>query len=225
MHVRTVFHNNLIFIFSYNILHLLVYSMWHSHESWTGKDVYLIHFSMPIARSIWQTVAVHGASVVILYCFPNPTSGSARSSVIIVCVCAHAQSLSCVRFFCNPMDYSPPGSSVQGIFRQEYWLVAISSSRNWTCVSCSSWIGMWILYPCTTWEASRLLNRLHFHFLHWLQPPALFLMLHLILADRWSQSLLKTHRLQFLEQRPTRFAEVRSRYGFFGVLEKEQLSE
>ena len=23
--------------------------------------------------------------------------------------------------FCNPMDYSPPGSSVQGILQQEYW--------------------------------------------------------------------------------------------------------
>ena len=64
--------------------------------------MYLIHFSMPIAQSIWQTIAVHGASVVILYCFPNPTSGSARSSVIIVHVCVHAQSLSCVRFFVTP---------------------------------------------------------------------------------------------------------------------------
>ena len=64
--------------------------------------MYLIHFSMPIAHSIWQTVAVHGASVVILYYFPNPTSGSARSSVIIVRVCVHAQSLSCVRFFVTP---------------------------------------------------------------------------------------------------------------------------
>ena len=30
-------------------------------------------------------------------------------------------SLSCVRLFCNPMDYSFPGSSCQGFPMQEYW--------------------------------------------------------------------------------------------------------
>ena len=28
---------------------------------------------------------------------------------------------SVVQLFCNPRDCSPPGSSVQGIFSQEYW--------------------------------------------------------------------------------------------------------
>ena len=32
-----------------------------------------------------------------------------------------AQSLSCVQLFCDSIDYSPPGSSVHGIPRQEYW--------------------------------------------------------------------------------------------------------
>ena len=58
---------------------------------------------------------------------------------------------------CNPMDHSPPGSSVHGILQARIleW-VAISSSRgsSWprdrTCISC---IGRWSLYPWTTWEA------------------------------------------------------------------------
>ena len=58
---------------------------------------------------------------------------------------------------CDPMDCSPPGSSVHGIFlaRILKW-VAISSSRepsrprDQTCVSS---IGRWILYPWATWEA------------------------------------------------------------------------
>ena len=36
-------------------------------------------------------------------------------------VSVHAQSLSRVPLFFDPMDCSPPGSSVRGISRQEYW--------------------------------------------------------------------------------------------------------
>ena len=58
---------------------------------------------------------------------------------------------------CDPIDCSPPGSSVRGIFlvRILEW-VAISflrgSSwpRDWTWVSCT---GKWILYYSATWEA------------------------------------------------------------------------
>ena len=65
------------------------------------------------------------------------------------CVCA--QLLSHVKLFCNPMDYSPPGSSVHGIFQARIleW-VAISYSRG------SSWpwdqncIGKQILYHWAT---------------------------------------------------------------------------
>ena len=59
---------------------------------------------------------------------------------------------------CHPMDCSPPGSSVHGIFQARIleW-VAISSSRgssrprdrnNISCVSCT---GKQIFYHCTTW--------------------------------------------------------------------------
>ena len=69
---------------------------------------------------------------------------------IISCVCMHAQSCPTL---CNPMDCSPPGSSVHGISQARIleW-VAISSSRgsSWprdrTHVSCVSCIGRWILY-------------------------------------------------------------------------------
>ena len=59
-------------------------------------------------------------------------------------------------WLCNPVDHSPPGSSVQGIFQARIleW-VAISSFResswptDWTCISC---ISRWILYHWATWE-------------------------------------------------------------------------
>ena len=62
--------------------------------------------------------------------------------------------LSCsVSTLCDPMNCSPPGSSVQGIFQKRIleW-VAISSSRgsswprNGTCISCGSCISRQILY-------------------------------------------------------------------------------
>ena len=53
----------------------------------------------------------------------------------------------------NPMDYSPPGSSVCGISQARILeKAAVSSSRgssqlrNRTCISCVSCIGRWILY-------------------------------------------------------------------------------
>ena len=70
-----------------------------------------------------------------------------------------AQSLSLI-WLCDPMDHSPPGSSVQGIFQARImeW-VAISSSRGsfwpreWTHISCVSCVDRRILYNGTTWES------------------------------------------------------------------------
>ena len=63
-------------------------------------------------------------------------------------------------WLCDPMDCSPPGSSLHGIFQTRIlqW-VAISFSRgpswpsNQTYIPCASCIGRWILYHCATWEA------------------------------------------------------------------------
>ena len=61
---------------------------------------------------------------------------------------------------CNPVDCSPPGSSLHGIFQTRSWKgVAISLSRksywpsNWPRISWTSYVGRQILYHCTTWEA------------------------------------------------------------------------
>ena len=58
---------------------------------------------------------------------------------------------------CDPIDCSPPGSSVHGILQARIlkW-VAISHSRgssqprDWSCVSCVSCTGSQILHRCTT---------------------------------------------------------------------------
>jgi len=63
----------------------------------------------------------------------------------------------------TPMDCSLPGSSVHGILQAKIleW-VAISSSRessqprDWTCISCVSCIGRWILYCWATREVPLL---------------------------------------------------------------------
>ena len=69
------------------------------------------------------------------------------------------QFLSRVLLFCDPMDYSAPGSSVRGVSQARILeCVAISSSRgsSWprdrTCVLCSD---RQILYRWATWEAPR----------------------------------------------------------------------
>ena len=60
----------------------------------------------------------------------------------------------------DPMNCSPPGSSVHGVFRARIMEhVAISFSgvssqpRDQTHVSCVSCTGRQMLYCCTTWEA------------------------------------------------------------------------
>ena len=42
---------------------------------------------------------------------------------VCVCVCARAcaKLLQLCLTLCNPMDYSPPGTSLLGILQQEYW--------------------------------------------------------------------------------------------------------
>ena len=61
---------------------------------------------------------------------------------------------------CDPVDHSPPGSSVHGILQARIleWLVisyfrGSSQPRDQTHISCVSCISRWILYHCATWEA------------------------------------------------------------------------
>ena len=61
---------------------------------------------------------------------------------------------------CDPMDCSPPGSSVHGISQARIleWVAIFYSResswpRDWTCISC---IGRQILYHCATWGSLQL---------------------------------------------------------------------
>ena len=65
---------------------------------------------------------------------------------VCVCVCVRARALCSVMSLCDPMDYSPPGSSVHGVLQARIvgWF-AISSSRgssrsrdrtHSSCISC-----------------------------------------------------------------------------------------
>ena len=70
------------------------------------------------------------------------------------------KNLTCVKSclsLCNPLDCSPPGSSVHGFFQARIlqWVaISFSKGSSWprdqTCVSC---IGRQILYHWATWEA------------------------------------------------------------------------
>ena len=58
------------------------------------------------------------------------------------------------------MDYRPPGSSVHGILQARIlkhdavsYSRGSSQPRDWICISCISFIGRWILYHYTSWEA------------------------------------------------------------------------
>ena len=70
-----------------------------------------------------------------------------------------ANSLQSCPTFCDPMDCSPPGSSVHGFSRQEYWscqalLQQISQSRDQTHVSfCLPALAGGFLTTSATWEA------------------------------------------------------------------------
>ena len=80
------------------------------------------------------------------------------------CHCTHAQSLHSCPTLGDPVDCSPPGSSVHGILQARImkW-VAMPSSRgsfrpmDWTHISHVSCISRRVLYTSTTWEALLLL--------------------------------------------------------------------
>ena len=68
---------------------------------------------------------------------------------------------------CDPMDCSPPGSSVQGIIPEgilEWGAISYSRGSSWLrdqiCISC---IGRRNLYHWNAWEAINVLEDLYFH--------------------------------------------------------------
>ena len=93
----------------------------------------------------------------IISAYMNITS---EETVVSVYMCV--QSLGHVQLFCDLMDCNPPGSSVLEFSRQAYWtglplpyFRGSPQPRDWTCISCTSCIGRWILYHCVTWESQK----------------------------------------------------------------------
>ena len=81
-------------------------------------------------------------------------------------LCVHTWSVVSNSF--SPMDCSLPGSPVHGFFQARILeRVAISYSkgsslpRDWTCISCISCTGRWILYHCVTWGDHNLYTLSH----------------------------------------------------------------
>ena len=121
---------------------------------------------------------------------------------VCVCVGAHAQSLSRVQL-CNPMDCSPPGSSVHGILQAIIlqW-IAISSfrgsslPRDWSFIFYVSCIGRQILCHWATWEglsykpgAYKLSHPGFWTWVHWIW--SLHRNYHLLMPLRHLQGLCK----------------------------------
>ena len=79
-------------------------------------------------------------------------------------------SLSCVLLFCDPVDCSPPGSSVHGVSRARLleWVVISFSrgsswSRDWICTSCMYLVHCrQVLYDWATREAQGPNGSLYF---------------------------------------------------------------
>ena len=88
-------------------------------------------------------------NIIALQCFCCSTSSTSCVCVLVI--------QSCLTFR-NPMDYSPPGSFVHGIFQArilEQVAIAYSRGSSWPrdqiCISCISCRGRQILYHWATW--------------------------------------------------------------------------
>ena len=155
---------------------MVTYSFWFVHRSWIWPmrvtriwplpRVPRLSYSFSFASSDWiyfrrRKSALRHLTRWLSYRLLAAQSWESRSSLLwcqfLICCCCLVPKLHLP--LCDPMDYSLPGSSTHGILQTRIleW-VAISYSRgsswprDWTCISCVSCIGRWILYHCTTWE-------------------------------------------------------------------------
>ena len=119
-----------------------------SYSYGTGNNIHL-HFSQ---RRRWFKVKRPNKKYVFKYIKINHVKiQSAPAS--IKCVHVHAKSLQLCLTLCDPMDCSPPGSSVHGTLQARIleWAAMPSSRessqcRNWTYVSYVSCIDRQVLY-------------------------------------------------------------------------------
>ena len=115
---------------------------------------HLIAFSLAL---LWTWNAP--APGLVVYC----SLGNKDFFKIEVCVCA--KSLQSCLSLCNPMDCSPPGSSVHGILQArilEWVAMPFSRGSSWprdrTHVSYVSCTGKWIFTTSATWEAQLIFS-------------------------------------------------------------------
>ena len=103
----------------------------HSQVSWSGQTSRLSwgQWSRPVGEYAWRGI----------------------------CMCA--KSLQLCSTLCNPMDCTPPGSSVHGILQARIleWVALFSSSlsiwpRDWIRVSYVFFTGRWFFTTGTIWE-------------------------------------------------------------------------
>ena len=124
-----------LFILFYSVFFQLIYfaSLFPSLEKKASNKIDMLHFFFFYSRAV--------ELIKVLY-------------VYVAVVCVHAQF--CLTL-CNLLDCSPPGSSVPGISQAKIpECVAISYSRGSSPLrdrTLVSYIGRWILYHLTTWEA------------------------------------------------------------------------
>ena len=104
-------------------------------------------FSFKLAPPLFLPFLPFGVSFLLL--FTNKA----------VCMSVHSVAQLCLTL-CDPMDWSPPGSSVHGIFQARIlksvaisYCRGFSQPRDQTHISCIFCIGRQILYYCATWEA------------------------------------------------------------------------
>ena len=119
---------------------------------WIHKESYMIE---------WLSTAQDSTNIKIKYMWmfhilDKRTSTRSKQKVQTVGVQSYPT-------LCDPLNYSPRGSSVHGVFQVRTWKEFIISysrrsslTRDWkrTHVSCDSCIGRWVIYHCTTWEYS-----------------------------------------------------------------------
>ena len=96
-------------------------------------DIY--DYKLFCASTELQNLTVRGTCMFSIWC------------VCVIYACMHAKSLQSHLTLCDPVDCSPPGSSVHGILQSRIldWVAMPSSKgssqpRDWTCVSCNSCI-------------------------------------------------------------------------------------
>ena len=119
-------------IFLFHFIFLMMIQSLHDHlyfihEEIRHRDLSLIEFIQPVSRELWL--------------------GS-----LALPVCLSAKSFQLCLILCNPMDYSPPVSSVHRLLQAKIleWIAiplsrGSSRSKNWTHVSSVSCFGMQIL--------------------------------------------------------------------------------